>query len=637
MNSILCQCPECGSTIQFKNAVINHVQCESCGVLLLRQENGVLNNCSAHSIHVFVESLQVGSQGFWKDQSFTVIGRYRLWFAESAFNYWSIELQNGSVKILAEAYGLYAIYELYDSDCNLSISTLNEFSFDSPISIGGIGKIDFIRKNECRFWDGEGQFYRSETNVQNTFDAMSDNGHVVEIFQYLDKRIEVYQVFYCSFESLRLTNFRSIDSIGKNHVCNSCGFENKISVYPYSQSWSCTKCAAQYYLFNGGIIPSGNDTRDNNLFDNDLDIGSSIEIKGYVYKVIGFVVKKEIQYNDAYWKEYVLYNSYKGFGFLNESEGHWIFVTEMGNTPSVKMPHYTTFEYEGNTFNLYNRYTFKIVYAKGEFPANIFNDEFQMGAVDYIAPPYLLNFEKSKKEGIAWYWGEHINANDIQKQITRDLPAKYGVGSVEPKGSYDITLFIKATLIGALFLLGIHLLVGFSNREKTLINQGFTLVDSLGQQTYVTDEFELEKWQSNLQFDIYAPVDNSWFELQATLVNKATGDEYAIEQGVEYYHGVEEGESWSEGAKDETTYLSSIPAGRYFLKLHGQKDRSTLDAWGGGLNFFTVRVTNDVPMLRNFWLLLLILIIWPLYKIYTVNRNEKLRWKNSPFSKYTYT
>ena len=112
------------------------------------------------------------------------------------------------------------------------------------------------------------------------------------------------------------------------------------------------------------------------------------------------------------------------------------------------------------------------------------------------------------------------------------------------------------------------------------------------------------------------------------------GDEYTIEQGVEYYSGVDEGESWAEGSRSETTFFSSVPRGKYLLKITALKDISAYRPWSSNLNAFYLKLTNDVPMARNFWLLLLPILIWPFYAAFITNKNEKERWSNSPFTKY---
>src|SRR5256884_3399665 len=60
-----------------------------------------------------------------------------------------------------------------------------------------------------------------------------------------------------------------------------------------------------------------------------------------------------------------------------------------------------------------------------------------------------------------------------------------------------------------------------------------------------------------------SPVDNSWLALDGDFVNEDTGLIQAFELPIEYYHGVEDGESWSEGSHSNDTYVSALPEGKY--------------------------------------------------------------------------
>jgi hypothetical protein len=195
-------------------------------------------------------------------------------------------------------------------------------------------------------------------------------------------------------------------------------------------------------------------------------------------------------------------------------------------------------------------------------------------------------------------------------------------------------LLIKTTFALLIIAIAIHIFIGARTAEKVLINQSFSMSSSESSHTFVTNKFTLNKWKSNLEFEVYAPVDNSWFEVSASLVNAKTGDEYGIQQGVEYYHGYEGGENWTEGDQHETAYLNSIPAGTYFLRIEGQRDATV--ASYNGVSDFSVKVTYDVPMFRNLMITILILLIYPVIVVWVSNNTERNRWYGSPYSKFTY-
>lgn len=627
LGSIL-QCPDCNRVIHSKNPGFNHWQC-TCRDIVYQNDQGELKSSLRHSIQSSNDIIQPGSIGCWNGQSFTVCGRFRLWGIENVFNYWTIEMKDGSLNILGEAYGLYAFYERIDFKEIVLFGKLNALQNNKSTWLGNT-EYDFIRKNEISFWDAEGDCYKPKEHLKRTFELMTADRKFIEIFELEDESFEMYSVTYTSFESLKLNKLRQQFGQGKSFRCASCGVETSLRLYPYTQSWSCISCNVANSVFNGG---SRKETNVSTLkVGNIFALDTVLQLKGIDYKVIGFAVKEDSK-EEYQWREYTLHNPSVGFAFLNESDGHWSLVKEIGDSPCIDMAKLTSFNFADKSFQLFNKYGFKIVYAQGEFAGNIFNDSFKLYAKDFIAPPYLLCFEQGDREHSTWFLGEHVSRAELKKQTKEYLPLAIGVGPVEPKAMVDRAILIKCTVVVFLLLFGIHYLIGMGQKQKILLDEQFVLVDSIGQQTFISNVFELRKWKSNLEFQINAPVDNSWFELEATLVNKASGDEYSLQQGVEQYHGVTDGESWSEGGTQETVYLSSIPEGEYFLKLTAIHDVYSYIT-GSRLNSFSLRVTNDVPMTRNFWLIIIVVLIWPVYKIYTINYYERKRWENSSFNPY---
>ena len=58
------------------------------------------------------------------------------------------------------------------------------------------------------------------------------------------------------------------------------------------------------------------------------------------------------------------------------------------------------------------------------------------------------------------------------------------------------------------------------------------------------------------------------------LINDETGQTFEFAREVSYYYGVEDGESWTEGAPTDTVALPSVPPGRYFLRVEPEGDRT---------------------------------------------------------------
>ena len=121
-----------------------------------------------------------------------------------------------------------------------------------------------------------------------------------------------------------------------------------------------------------------------------------------------------------------------------------------------------------------------------------------------------------------------------------------------------------------------------------------------------TDPIEL-KSRRNLQITVFAPVDNSWAWVGGDFINEESGMVEEFELPVEYYYGTEGSEGWSEGGNSNEIYITSLPAGRYTLRLEFQWEHfdSPLP--------ITVTVTQGVARTLHFGLALLGISIIPIF------------------------
>jgi len=450
-----------------------------------------------------------------------------------------------------------------------------------------------------------------------------------DIFQWKDDTVDNYINYPVTFDELQLKNTGNKNPYGTQLKCPQCFKEIKLVTYPLAQSCTCDSCGSFFAIEKNQPVKKGSNK--NNLFDPLLALGTKGNFKNIEYEVVGYTQKEEQNAYASRWREYVLFNPTYGFAFLSEFDGHWIYVKETIAAPVILNDNIKAFELDKETFHLFNAYGYTLIEAKGEFPYNAF-DNTNTQVKEYISPPEIWIREKDSKEGITWFFGEHITVNEIKKTfpLKGGIPYRKGVGAVQPTGYISIEKLLLAGVVGILLLLLIQVLFLNGRTEKNIHENTYYFADSTDKIKTVTEKFDLDKWRSNLSFTINAPVNNSWFELNATLVNATTGKEYSVEQGVEYYYGYTDGENWTEGSRNETAYITNIPAGKYFLELEGTRENSGINK----LSSYGVKVVYDRSSYRNFWFAVLLLLIWPLVNYLRNMYSEKNRWQNSPYSNY---
>lgn len=622
-------CPSCGEMIDFENSVNNQAVC-TCGLVWLRDGEN-LSASDTPSIKDPADFIQNGTTGLWNNMPFTVTGRFRLWFQQAVYNYWSVDMGDNQIKYLAEGYGMFAIYEPVSYIRPVNHNDYSIFASSRQFTTPDNEHYEITDKDSADYVDIEGSVFLPEhTGPVKSIEAVSINGRI-EIIRFSSNTVMVFKAHPLSFEDLSFQNLREKVSEGKTFACRNCSTKKVIETYPYAQSWVCDNCQTRLSVEDGKLVKA-HGTNKSTPPEIHVPIGSHIILKDIDYKVIGFSHKQDKDSKQDKWKEYTLYNKHFGYAFLTESEGHWMLLKETQQAPLPTFSSLNYFSFEDKTFRRFLTYQFVIIYSEGEFPGNIFDDYQATQAIDFISPPEILSIEKAPGNKNIWFRGEYINRSVIKNQVSDSIPGTYGVAPAQPKNSPDAATIVQSAFIVMIIMLLVQYFINMNHLEKTLIDSNYELADSVATKSFVTEKFTLKKWKSNLLLKFYAPVDNSWFEFNITLVNVKDGTEYSMEEGLELYKGYSDGEYWSEGSAYNDAYFSSIPAGTYFMTVTGTRDAQTM------LNYrpyiFNLKVINDTPMYRNFILIMLCVIAWPIIAGIISYYNEKQRWSNSPYSTF---
>ena len=177
------------------------------------------------------------------------------------------------------------------------------------------------------------------------------------------------------------------------------------------------------------------------------------------------------------------------------------------------------------------------------------------------------------------------------------------------------------------------LLAGFlsmvlGGSTKTVFSQNVTLPplpNADGTQVFFSEPFELSG-RRNIRILGESPVQNAWVYLEGDLINDETGVVQSFPIEISYYQGVEDGEGWSEGGQSDSAYSSSMPAGRYVLRLEGQWEKWQQPA------AIAVKIEQNVTRGFNLILALIGLSLIPIIMLIYHISFEHRRWSESMFS-----
>lgn len=402
---------------------------------------------------------------------------------------------------------------------------------------------------------------------------------------------------------------------------------------------NCTKCGSLTSIESDIEVKSFGCSSCNNLFTFErelktvkqfqytpinpvLEVGRKGVIDGTEYEIINRLVKNF--HSSYYWREYTLKSKTDQYLYLSESDGHWILLEEIPNTFKTGKK-FKELTHDDVTYNLYEHTLCKVVSAAGFFDYVVPNSDIQI--IEYINTPNIISIEKHSGTETTFF-GRHFTKSEVKKAFGNpDLPLKSGVGAVQP---FLFNFYNSAIIFCsiAILILTTQILVNQNRTETNILSKQFRFAD-YDKKDFVSESFTLEGGSAPMTISINSNVDNSWANAQVALVNETTNEEEYANKDLEYYHGYEGGENWSEGSQGEKFNICGVAEGKYHLVITPQKQPD--DFTNESLN---VSVVWKEPSMWNFFICLLIMAI-VLGVVYLANKNfEQRRWESSDYSPF---
>src|SRR5215831_9246481 len=351
-----------------------------------------------------------------------------------------------------------------------------------------------------------------------------------------------------------------------------------------------------------------------------IPLGSRGTFSDGLFEVIGFMRRViNVEGVDYRWREYLLFNPYKGFRWLSEYNGHWSYIKTSFFRP--RMLSDGNLALKGTVFRHFQSANAKVDYVVGEFYWRVQAGESCL-VQDFVAPPQILSMEQAENE-ITWSLGEYMEPETIAKafRLTKPLPARIGVGANQPSPLKDYTakvLKLTAIFLAIAVLMQLATLVLSQNRLVYQSNFLFNTTDA--EKSRVTDMFELSGRRSNVMIRTRAGVNNNWLYLNMALINDQTGTAYDFGREINYYYGRDSDGDWTEGSQTDDAVLPRVPAGRYYLRIEPEGTSSTQ---------YSVAVYRDVPQWWPFLAVVGLLLLFPVIAFFRSRGFEYQRWSES--------
>lgn len=638
MSVLQANCPSCAGPIEFTSGSTIVVICPHCRSAVARTDRGLADLGKVAEIAESESPLRLGLKGVWKDIRFELTGRAQLRHELGGYwDEWYATFSNGWVGWLAEAQGRFYLTFYQPLPKGTSLPTFAELQLgqlvtevpsETPLMVQEKGTATSVAA------DGEIPYKLTPNETADYADLAGKNNAFATIDYSMDPpwvfvgtQVTLAEIGLGDAKTAKREE-RRVSSAAMG--CPNCGGPLSLQAPDKTERVTCPNCDSLLDVNQGNLTYLKALNPPPNQPDFVAPIGAEGTLKdGNKYKIIGAMVRSvTIEGETYYWHEYLLYNPAIGFRWLVHSDNHWNFVEPVNPAEVERVGDIvkgSTAKYNGKKFRIFQDAPAVVEYVKGEFYWRVEQGE-TVRAVDYVSPPLMLSLEATANE-MNWSLGTYMTNDEVEKAFgVADLPKPWSVAPNQPfTGSFYYTWGLLPLL--ALLIVAV-LMIPISGLTTTVLNQQVQLppmTNATTAQAIFSQPFDI-KANRNVRITASAPVSNSWADLDVDLVNDQSQEVESVNVPIEYYSGVDEGESWSEGGQEQDATLSSLPGGKYTLRVEG-----TWQNWQQPMPV-SVKVEQSVNRGVNFCCAGLVLLIIPFLALIRKWMFESRRWSESMFS-----
>ncbi|MGC4128010.1 MAG: DUF4178 domain-containing protein [Bergeyella sp.] len=343
-----------------------------------------------------------------------------------------------------------------------------------------------------------------------------------------------------------------------HYICPVCKTENKHTLNFRIEEYVCSSCSNLIDVRKNESKKVLKKPTENVV----LDTNSKGIIDGVEYFVTGIVVRK--YGSSTFWREYYLKDKNNNDAFLSESDGHWVMLFPK-EKPLEDFKWYADFE--GKKYRWYESTPSNIDAAAGFFEERL---NFKLANYkEFVNGTEMVSIEGDGKIR-SFFWGKHIPKSKIEKAFKPDyMPFYSGIGIVQPF-YFNVRQMVNIFAISALLISLVQLYNTVFRDNYEVFNESVRF-DAVRGKELISKSFELKGASAPLKVKLFSDVDNSWANVEVSLVNEKTNEIEYTSKDIEQYHGYEGGESWKEGSKNENFNFCGVASGKYHFRISGQK------------------------------------------------------------------
>ncbi|QNQ09831.1 DUF4178 domain-containing protein [Sphingomonas alpina] len=350
----------------------------------------------------------------------------------------------------------------------------------------------------------------------------------------------------------------------------------------------------------------------------EIPLGTRGDLRGTTWEVVGYLERWD---GETGWAEYLLFNPYRGYAFLVDDGRRFslgVLLDRLpqrgGGTMAVSLDDqlYTRF---GSTYGTW------VQFAVGEFYWRVAVDE-HVQVTDFIRPGTMVSSEENEGER-TWTRLDLLERGESETAFGLPRrPANNGGTPAPHEPSPYRSMMIQALVIALIAIGTLFVTAIGASWTSTVTSAQISVRLDGAATTKVIGPVELPAKRSAVGIKADVPqLDNSWIDLDYSLVDRRTQQSFDVYATAESYHGSDSDGPWSEGNYRPDTQLSSIPGGSYDLVVEatGHRWQQQSSAWTNESTATTADVPVRITVERggvfggNIVLAMILLLLWPAF------------------------
>ncbi len=579
-------CPECGAEVRFSTPGAVLCVCSHCQSVVAKRGLDVQKLGKVAPLADVPSPLHLGRRGA-AHGGFRVVGRLQYDHGVGTWNEWHLALDNGRWLWLAEVQGRY-----YLSMPMGRVEKAPDFARVRPghsIALPTEGGDKVLRVSEVHTAklisaEGELPFLVIPNQPLRYVDLSGPKGSVgtldygppghSEVLGFLGQqvRIESLKLDPSSFAKPQAAPARA----GTRMSCPQCQGALELRAPDSSLRVTCPYCRALVDVSKEPLSALATLKPPPAHLKPILALGAKGTLRGRLYTVLGHLRREIIKGDTGFWDEYLLWTAEpadSAFAYLIVADGHFT-LTQPVNYGEVEEIR-SRYGKEGRSLRKLPPCTTKVTYLQGEFPWAVSLDETVL-VNDWATSESLLSVETTvgaHQEKTASL-GHYLQGSEVWKgfALSGIPPFQTYVAPHQPN-PYAAAWQRQKTLL-FLFSMAMFALCGWSCGHSVQGQRNFTLqtvpgVEPAAEHIVISEPFELGQkgQQFSVEVALRAEVENSWVAADVSLISEDSGMTWSVPLEVSYYHGYQDGESWSEGSRSTYAVVPTVPAGRYVLRI----------------------------------------------------------------------